>query len=81
MSIAVRPSAAPPSAVFPPSLDLSQCTAGGLLGVKAEPSAVLRVARQLASLDTRPPAVAALRKEGRKTKPQRASRTRSRAIP
>ena len=27
-----------PAAVFPPSLDLSQCTAGGLSGVKAKPS-------------------------------------------
>jgi len=81
MSIAVRPSAAPPAAIFPPSLDLSQCTAGGLLGVKAEPSAALRVARQFASLDTRPPTVAALRKEGGKTKLQRASRSGGRAIP
>ena len=81
MSIAVRPSAAPPSAFFPPSLDLSQGTAGGLSRVKAKPSAPLRVARRLASLDTRPPTVAALRKEGGKTKLQRASRSGGRAIP
>lgn len=77
---AARPAPVPLRSFLPPWI-LSQCTAGGLLGVKAKPFAALRVARQLASLDTSPPAVAALRKEGRKTKLQRASRSDGRAPP
>ena len=46
-----------------PSWILSQCTTDGLYGVKAKPSAPLRVTRRLVSLDTSPSVVEALRKK------------------